>query len=353
MSDDKLVMGYWDCSYCGTKTIKGTSRNCPNCQHPRDNSVKFYMLDEKQYLSEEEASTKGKGADWYCEYCGALNSVLDETCKGCGSAREEAKKDYFNADEKPEPFVPNASQKKEEKPKKKKSFLPFVFLAAVIFAIVGVVLIAMPKKKGIVIDRMNWAYSIDIEAYETVQESDWEVPDGGRVYETKEEIHHYDQVLDHYETRTRTYTEQVYDGEDVHTEYIDNGDGTFTEKQVSTPRYRNEVREETYEEPIYRDEPVYQTKYYYEIEKWVHSRYIETSGNDKNPVWGEVVLADNEREGAKTEEYSVDARIKKGKKIKNESKNYKTSKAIWEQFGVGETYNVKIDGDEIIEIIKK
>lgn len=358
MAEDKLVMGYWDCSYCGTKGIPGTSRNCTNCQHPRDNSVKFYMKGKDEYLTEEQAATKGKGADWYCEYCGALNSVLDVNCKGCGSPREDAKKDYFNANEKPEPFVPNASAKKPEPkkpaPKKKKNLAPlFIALAAVLALIVGIVAFAMPKKKTLKINEMNWAYQIDIESYETVEENDWSVPDGGRVQYTQEEIHHYDQVFDHYETRTRTYTEQVYDGEDVHTEYIDNGDGTFSEHQVSTPRYRSETRYEDYEEPIYRDEPVYQTKYYYEIEKWIHKRYVETNGSDKNPVWGDVVLADNEREGTRTETYTVEAVFVKGRKVKDKVHTYKASKEIWDKLSVGENYKVKIDNDEIIELLRK
>jgi len=27
----RIVMGYWDCEYCGTHKIKGTLHDCPNC----------------------------------------------------------------------------------------------------------------------------------------------------------------------------------------------------------------------------------------------------------------------------------------------------------------------------------
>ena len=45
---DKLVMGYWDCQYCGTSHIKGTKRDCPNCDHPRDAGVKFYNVSARK-----------------------------------------------------------------------------------------------------------------------------------------------------------------------------------------------------------------------------------------------------------------------------------------------------------------
>lgn len=133
------------------------------------------------------------------------------------------------------------------------------------------------------VSTVAWTRQIDIEAYRTVQESDWKVPDGGRVYDEKQEVHHYDKVIDNYETRTREVSEQVLDGYDKKKEYKDNGDGTFTEKSVSVPRYKTEYRTETYKEPIYRDEPRYATKYYYNIDKWVVDRTEESKGVDSEP----------------------------------------------------------------------
>ena len=83
MPDGKLVMGYWDCSYCGHKGIKGTVRECPSCGKPRGNDTKFYMkahnhsevVSRGDYLTDSEAASKGQGADWQCAYCGGLNSA--------------------------------------------------------------------------------------------------------------------------------------------------------------------------------------------------------------------------------------------------------------------------------------
>ena len=92
----RLVMMYWDCPYCDSHHIKGTDRECPSCGHPRGTSTSFYMdPNHKEYLTEEQAQTKGKGADWLCPACDCLNSVLDNTCKSCGASKGASKADYF------------------------------------------------------------------------------------------------------------------------------------------------------------------------------------------------------------------------------------------------------------------
>ena len=40
----KLVMGYWDCPFCGSKGIRGDVVNCPSCGRARGD-VQFYMKD--------------------------------------------------------------------------------------------------------------------------------------------------------------------------------------------------------------------------------------------------------------------------------------------------------------------
>ena len=65
----------------------------------------------------------------------------------------------------------------------------------------------------------------------------------------------------------------------------------------------------TYED----DEPVYATKYYYEIDRWDHERNIKESGNDKNPYYGKVVIGENEREARRYITYSISCVTDKGK----------------------------------------
>lgn len=91
----RLVEGLWDCQHCGSKGIKGSIRECPNCAHPRDDSVKFYMPGTITYVSEEKDQTINKNPDWLCDYCNTLNSDDDTTCKSCGANRTEENLNYF------------------------------------------------------------------------------------------------------------------------------------------------------------------------------------------------------------------------------------------------------------------
>lgn len=359
---DKLVMGYWDCQYCGTSHIKGTKRDCPNCDHPRDAGVKFYMDESNvQYLTPEEAKTKGKGADWLCSFCNNLNSVLDNECKSCGASKEDSEKNYFEikqermkqkSTDKPDteiykelkPESREESPVTEEKPYKQWFRKIGIFLLTFLIC-TGLIYAVLPKTKEFIPQSFEWNYEINVESLETVDESDWTLPSEARLKNTKQEFHHYQQVLDHYETKTRTYTVQVPDGYDISYSYSDNGDGTFSQHETKTPKYRSETKTETYQDPVYRQDPVYQTKYYYEIDKWLHKRYVETSGTDKKPYWGELNLEEKEREGKHKETYHV-----KGT-VKGEIKTYSCSKEIWEQLEKGGTYKVSVSpGGEIIEI---
>ena len=141
------------------------------------------------------------------------------------------------------------------------------------------------------------------------------------------------------ETKTRQVSYEVLDGYDeVITGYTDNGNGTFTENTTQVPRYRTEYKTETYEEPVYREEPVYATKYYYEIDRWVKTRRVTTTGDDKEPYYGEVVLDIKEREGGRIEKYSLICHNSKGKNV-----SYTITKEEWQKLSIGDTIKAKVN----------
>ena len=402
---DRLVMGFWDCPYCDSKGILGTIRECPNCGKHRGKDTKFYMKSKNHdevvrnnhYLTEEQSKTKGKGQDWECSYCGGLNSVLDKVCISCGHPRESSDLGYFQmrereenqkseqrktnetiSDEKefdidedlfPKPdleqFKPILNQvrqeykesiRQREEPKREKFSLninwkPFLILGAVLSFIFLLIWLFVPHEKTLHVLDKEWEYSIDIERYQQVHESDWSLPSGAELEYTQREIHHYDEVLDHYETKTRTYTERVQVGSHTEYSYSDNGDGTFTEHSYQVPDYENVTRTETYQEPVYRDEPVYKTKYYYTVWKWLHERYVTTSGIDTEPYYGEVVLKDKEREGQHHEKY-----VLKGFLGKNDDKVklYSIDKSNWFYVESGSDIKVMVNNlNQITEIIRE
>ena len=120
-------------------------------------------------------------------------------------------------------------------------------------------------------------------------------------------------MLDHYATEAYEVGEEVLDGYDTYTDYEDNGDGTFTEVTWEEPRYRTEYHTEYREVPVDRQEPVYDTMYDYDIERWVHARdetvrgagFAATDSTLRDlevaePYWPETRLGGNERDIAHT-----------------------------------------------------
>lgn len=352
---DKIVMGYWDCPYCDEKGIQGTLRECPHCGKPRGNDTKFYMKSKthdevvanNEYLSGEQAQKKGKGADWLCSYCGSYNSATEKICKGCGHERDEEDKSYFDVHKETsaEHIVKN-SPKQNTKSNKKLAF--FIGAAGALFWLSLLVFFFGPKTKTIVISEKLWEYNVNIEKYQYVSESDWELPNKAEEVTSKREIHHYKQVLDHYEKKTRTYTERVQSGSHVEYSYHDNGDGTFSERSHTVPDYEYVTKTEEYDDPVYVSVPVYKKKYYYKIWRWKPFRDVTTSGKNNDPYFGEFTLEEKEREGEKTKKYSIKARMKK----KDEWKVYTVTEEMWQKMQIEKEIKVKMSMGEIKEIVE-
>lgn len=104
-------------------------------------------------------------------------------------------------------------------------------------SIIGVIFLFTPKEVNMQITDFSWSRSISIEQNRTFHESDWSVPAGGRVTSQQMEFHHYQSVLDHYETRTREVARERLSHYEYSTTLIDMGNGYFEEETISTPVY--------------------------------------------------------------------------------------------------------------------
>lgn len=344
---NRILEGLWDCPYCKTKGIGGLVKHCPACGHPQDNGTHFYLGTATKYLEDDLAKEYGQGADWVCPYCGSLNRVHFQYCANCSSAKEEAKEDYFSREEKPqdaEPETTEAPETPRTQPVKRgwKRFLPLIVIAVVIAGLVA--LLAPRSADGKVLEK-RWERSVDVEAWRTVEEADWTVPDGAQVYDRRSEVHHFVPMLDHYETRTRQVPERVYDGEDEHVSYVDNGDGTFTEQVYTTPRYRTEYHTETYEEPVYRQDPIFQTKYYYRIERWVYDRTETCGAADGNACWPELNLPEDERESTRKQSYAMKVQGKKGKTYE-----IYPNFDLWSSYDAGDSVTLTTSGGKVTKL---
>lgn len=350
---DRIVMGYWDCPYCESKGIPGTTYDCPNCGRQRGKETKFYMKPGKvEYIQ----GHKVVGADWYCAYCGALNTAGKTVCENCGSQKDESKDDYFSLKKKetvkqPEPPKPTRPAYKPKRKLRNNFWFKLIRAGVIFLAILYLISLikeaARPKDCTFEVQNLTWENSIEVEEYKTFRESDWSVPSGGRLVYTTSEIRRYDSVLDHYEPVTKS--RQVESGGHYDYSYTDNGDGTFTEHSTYVPEYTTEYYTE--DEPVYVNVPVYDTKYYYDIDKWVHERTERTNGNDKNPYWPELNLSDKEREGSRSSKYKMEGVL--NYKTFGHSKKKETSFAIredwWKSIESGQTLSVTLNGNSVTE----
>lgn len=358
---DKVVKGYWDCPYCNSREIDGLVDFCPNCGVHKPKDVKYYLngnvttnttysksqVPDSDVLSEKELEKAGiskeecdgKHKEWVCDFCGSLNNWADNVCSSCGSQKDESDTLYGgekkSGEEPAEQQHTASSQDKEQLSvwdKIKSFFVKNRKAAAIVAAIIAVLSVMFfPYKKVVTVKSFAWERNISLEEYRTVQESDWNVPEGGRVYDEKTEIKSYVSVVDHYETVWETKTREVFDHNETSTTYSDNGNGTFTEHTTTTPVYRTETYQESHEEPVYRQDPVYATKYYYDIDKWVDTgNDYPSSGKDHKPYWNEDYkpMADNIRDTDRSETYTV--------KLDN-GKTQEKSYSEWKNMKIGDT----------------
>ncbi len=347
---EKITMGYWDCPFCDSKGIPGTTYDCPNCGRQRGKETKFYMKEGGvQYIQ----GHKVVGADWYCEYCGALNTAERDTCENCGSSKTESKDDYFSINQKEEEKkkqeqiqAEQANQSSSGSSLLMKLIIAGVAVFALIFIISLVKKAAAPKGCTFDVQEMTWENTIEIEEYKTFRESDWEMPPDARLDHTAEEVKTYESVLDHYELVEKTRT--VQSGGHYENSYTDNGDGTFTEHSTFVPDYTTETYTE--EAPVYVKVPVKATKYYYDIDRWAPGRTETTTGKDKDPYWRDTVLSDKEREKGRSSKYTMSGILhyESFGKEKEKPLSMEISEDWWEDIETGQTLEVTLKGDKIV-----
>lgn len=300
----------WDCRYCGARKLLGlTHRHCPNCGAQQDPNARYFPPDHEKVAVQNHEFV---GADVQCKYCGGASSKRAHNCGQCGAALVEGT--AVRAQQAPQPLLagpPSAPPRRAAW----KVVAPIVALLAV-----GVVVVAVLWKKPqqFVVSARTWQRSITVERLGPSRESTWcaELPSGAA------------QVSRH---RERHGAKQVPDGEDCHQQKQDRGDGTFKEVQVCKPKFR--------------DEPIYEEKCDFVLEKWSKQREALAEGGAADaPRWPEVTLARAgcnvvgcEREGLRSESYKVTLTDQAG-----EVYGCFLPQNAWSTFTDGRKYNGKL-----------
>ncbi len=368
--------GYWDCESCRTKSIRADHKECPNCGRPRARNVKFYLRDDLVEFVDEvsgQDAVRIRRANWICSYCRQQNDDSVDVCVYCSASREESTERYHDVAP-PEQPAPQQNQqpKKKQQPsqKRKRSFLRDNWLGCLILSLIfigpfiaaGVVIAFenLSTKKIRTADSFHayWKCDIYVEECRTFNDSNWEMPEYGRLLDTRVEDYTY---VDHYERRSR----QVWVDDDDNDYggggggggydgggggWEDYGDGQFGvfsfpkvmlgAAQMPAPamfRYKTEY----YDEPVYKTIP--RDKYYYEYDAWVYDRTVTTKGGmDSEPYFDELTLEENERESERTTRYLLDFTS-----FKNEAVTLSVPEEVYRKLkDVSElTYRRDISGD--------
>lgn len=403
MANEK-IWGYWDCTYCDTKGIRGDKRICPNCQHRRDEHVKFYMKNTNDVITKPEdlANFVGK-PDWECRYCGTYNRGDAEACKVCGAdklgdsrtyhqvlsennteanqystdgqngvrveqgadidnerlerEREERKRERERRErEEQEERDRRMREREEERAERERAehrreMLIYGGVGLGILAVIGLLLfLFIPRHATLQVQSLPWERNIAIEESYISRENGWSIPPGGTEVDKVWKYHYTDQVPDG--TEYYMDTEMRYEKVGSHTEYDykDAGDGSFDKVKRTVDDYDYVPHEVKKSRTKYKDVEVYDWYYTYDIQRWRVCRNIHTNGTNDEPYWGDYTLNDGERTGARTETYNVYAL--NTAKDKDGYKLYDTSFDIWTQLHVNDEIEVKVVQSRITELLE-
>jgi hypothetical protein len=353
----------WVCSACGTSNL-GRYQRCQNCNDPKDRSEKYVMpgdtaaaptITDAALLKMAEA-----GKNWTCAYCGSHQRRLDGSCQQCGASIAQALADI----DKPE------AQRKRPlwqriKPWVKKHKIAVGVASAVLLIILIVMWSRREREYKAVVDGASWTQTISVERYQIWSRDGWRdsTPSGAfDVVSRGQQIHHYDSVLDGYDTQY--YTEQVACGqecrdvpESCHESCSDNGNGfaTCTTRctgggQTCSTKYCSEQRSR--QVPRYRQEPRYAEGIAYKIWDWGFHRKVDATGTDfKTLRWpteearlglGLVDPREKERE-SRSGTYDVTLRYDDKEKLR-----FSVSLDELPKFENGTKHDLKIKGDRVV-----
>lgn len=176
------------------------------------------------------------------------------------------------------------------------------------------------------IDYLEWKAIAEIQEWKSCDESGWEIPEGAIVYKEQEEIKSYKIVG--YETKYKIeeYQELV---------------GYY--RPTWRPRYETRTRRVSYQEAI--KEPVYATKYYYTIDRWVHLKYFQLAcGYNHDYNYPNYVCAENERV------YNVEYKYLVKFEGEESCISHSVDRDTWESLQVGQEISVIKDQYGIIYI---
>lgn len=346
----------WNCSACGNRNSALRHLHCKACGHPKGPQDTEIFTDNE--ITDEVGLQLAKGAPhWACEYCGSVNLYKESDCSGCGNPKGSKGNTTFKVKElgnqNPAYHHPTDNSRSQSD----KSYNPgtkteraaditnrqyrsfaVILKNPKLYWVIGIAAAVIllfaflfsTKDYEATIHGVAWEREITIESYEQFHEEGWtKAPDAYNVT-SYSKIRSYRDV---YRTETRTVTE-------YETRYRDNGNG-------SSSSYTVPITKTVTERVFDHSEPVYDTWYEYDVDRWTYARKVTASGTEKEPYWPEYTLNDvggkygDEREGKRTEHYTVSFKANINGKAKVFSRNAEFEK--WQDYNLGDVYKIKVN----------
>ncbi len=350
----KKTIGYtklqWTCPNC-EGINPGPEKVCGACGSPQPEDVVFEQAQNQELLTDEETKSKASaGADTHCPYCGARNPAGSAACAQCGGDLSDGvlrksghvlgayKKAQVTQIACPSCGADNLSTEKtcgqcgsalssvvkqressaalptstKDAPLRRKRpiglIIGFVLLciAAIVFTIVSMKTEAVSG----VVQSVEWLRSIEIEAFGPAEHQDWhdEIPPEAELKSCKSE-------------ERKVQSEPALNAQEV----------CGTPYTVDTGSGFGEVVQDC-EYHIYED---YCT---YTILEWQQFDTAALSGGDLYPEWPNPSLQDDQRLGARSENYSIFFDTNQG------NYSYDTSQfSEFQQFTLGSTWQLSIN----------
>lgn len=354
--------GAWDCPACGQKRNRGPEKHCGACGSPRGTDVKFYLPEDAQEVTDEEELKKAKsGPDWNCQFCNGDNPAGKAFCTGCGAGKDgspprEVKfipEGGENPVKEPEAVKDSTKESPKSSPVAAKGGCLALLMSFLLFMLIGCCCSSFfAKDTTVTVNGFKWERTIEVERLKTITEKAWEgqLPAGADIISRSKEIYKYEKEQVGTETKTKIVKEKVKTGtKKVKTGVKDMGNGYFEDVYKEEPVYETKEKEETYEVPVYKEKPVYKQRITYEIDRWTVDRTERAKGNDQKASWPKVNLRSKEKEGKRTETYTVLCTDSQGKNLTYNPKNEQE----WLSLENGKSYKAKAAFGTVTEIVKE
>lgn len=309
----------WDCGYCDAKKNLGvTHRFCPNCGSPQDPTRRYFPPESEKIAVQDHTFV---GVDKMCPACSSPMSAKAEFCGVCGSPMDAAKAAKLVAEGesvRERKFVGDAP--KTPPPEPPKEGMSALAKGAILFFVAAIVCCGLftfwTKEGSVTVTELTWTRTIEVEEFKTVKDGAWKesTPNNARFprcYEKKQS------------------TEQVPDGQECKTVKVDQGDGTYKEKQDCKAKTKSVDKMGTWCD--------------YEIDKWASKNTEKATGNGNKPepTWPAVNVTGCQslgctREGTKTETYTL------GLTVEGEATTCDVPRALWDASSPGKAYTAQI-----------